>query len=347
MRTRLAAIVVCLCGVGCKPSAPSPSAPSAAPPLAFSTTVEGGDARATVSVDKTNFTVGEALEYAIDIDAPKDSIVEFPESREEPDSFQVLRRDVTPGLPKDDRRHWVLRQQLSTFQSGDTVIPRITVVIRSVDAEHPTTIDIPEIPVTVASVLDGDVDPTEYRDIRDSVTVTVDRPPIWEVLYQKLGVLGFAAIALCALIGASLAAWLISRRSSPIPPISPADWARRELESLERTDLLARHEYHPFHVRLTDILRAYVERRFGIMAPERTTDEFLRDAEKSSSISVPHRESLRGFMREADLIKFALYRPQPGDSEKALSLARDFVEATAGEPPTLSKAAPDQGASTR
>ncbi len=55
-----------------------------------------------------------------------------------------------------------------------------------------------------------------------------------------------------------------------------------------------------------DAVRAYVARRFGIAAPNRTTEEFLRElASNTASPLAPHLPVLHGFLRSCDMAKFA------------------------------------------
>ena len=80
-----------------------------------------------------------------------------------------------------------------------------------------------------------------------------------------------------------------------------------------------------FYLRLTGIVRQYVEDTTGIRAPEQTTEEFLRDM-RSRQAFPPHRSGrLAEFLEAADLIKYAGQQPQEGQIEEAISRAREFV----------------------
>jgi hypothetical protein len=75
-------------------------------------------------------------------------------------------------------------------------------------------------------------------------------------------------------------------------------------------------------------VRQYIERRFSLMAPERTTDEFLAEVRNDPSLSGPHKELLSSFLQAADMVKFARYEPEQREIDQALSAARDFIEQT-------------------
>ena len=99
----------------------------------------------------------------------------------------------------------------------------------------------------------------------------------------------------------------------------------------------------PFFVRLSSIVRTYVEARFSIRAPERTTEEFIRDAVKSPDLTPTHRRRLADFLETSDLVKFACHRPGTPELLTALDSAETFVRETIPAPaaPSPSSAAPE------
>ena len=92
----------------------------------------------------------------------------------------------------------------------------------------------------------------------------------------------------------------------------------------------------PFYVALSGIVRRYLEGRFGLRAPERTTEEFIRDALTSKKLSDAHRDLVAGFLEQSDLVKFARHAPGPADMRNALESAERLVRETMSvvpEPP--------------
>ena len=84
-----------------------------------------------------------------------------------------------------------------------------------------------------------------------------------------------------------------------------------------------------FTYRVTEILRAYIERKFGLAAPEMTTEEFLTALSRQRR-SLPYdAERLREFLVSCDYIKYAALQPRREDAENMLATARAFVHATA------------------
>ena len=98
--------------------------------------------------------------------------------------------------------------------------------------------------------------------------------------------------------------------------------AIRELRRLREENL----PVEEFYTRLSDVVRQYLEGQMGLRAPERTTEEFLYEVSRDHSLSAEHRELLGAFLREADLVKFAKFRPGTEDMQRALDAAEKFVQ---------------------
>lgn len=87
-----------------------------------------------------------------------------------------------------------------------------------------------------------------------------------------------------------------------------------ELRRLERRKLWQRGFVKQYHSEVTEIIRRYIERRFGVMALEMTTGEVMHNV-KQTAMSVEVQETLFKFLSDADLVKFAKYQPTPEENE--------------------------------
>jgi hypothetical protein len=85
---------------------------------------------------------------------------------------------------------------------------------------------------------------------------------------------------------------------------------------------------------VSDAERAYLEERFRFHAPERTTEEFLRELGGTELLLPEQKESLGGFLASCDLVKFAQYEPGENELRELYSSALRLVEET--EPPPIS-----------
>src|SRR6266404_4205088 len=127
----------------------------------------------------------------------------------------------------------------------------------------------------------------------------------------------------------ALAYWLWKRKrptdaTNAAPPPMPYEVAIRALQQL-------REENPPveeFYTRLSDIVRHYLEGRFHLRAPERTTEEFLYEVSQNNTLAQEHKELLGAFLQESDLVKFARHHPEQSDMNRALEAAEKFVDDT-------------------
>jgi hypothetical protein len=112
-------------------------------------------------------------------------------------------------------------------------------------------------------------------------------------------------------------------------PASAHLLALAALEHLQRQDLIGQERIGEFYVRVSTILRRYVELRFGLRAPEQTTEEFLVSTLATGGLIAAHRDLLEAFLQHCDLVKFARHRPTPSAMEETFESAKTFVEHTA------------------
>jgi len=83
-----------------------------------------------------------------------------------------------------------------------------------------------------------------------------------------------------------------------------------------------------FYERLSDCLRHYIEHRFSLRAPERTTEEFLIELKYSEALAEEYRNDLKLFLEHCDLVKFARYEPSADQITRTLKMVEEFVDKT-------------------
>ena len=88
-----------------------------------------------------------------------------------------------------------------------------------------------------------------------------------------------------------------------------------------------------FANRAAQTVRQYIADRFGIAAPRRTTEEFLRDLAADAAVPLANEsDHLRAFLKSCDLAKFAGTRLDHDQRQDLLQTARDFIRATRANP---------------
>jgi hypothetical protein len=147
--------------------------------------------------------------------------------------------------------------------------------------------------------------PDEMEDIRPPIA---DSPSLMIV-----------AILACLLILALIAyfVWPNAKPKVVLPPL-PKEVARRRLEALKQR--IGTETGYDFSIKISDVLRSFIEQHFGIKAVQQTTIEFLMEASKNSHFDLAQQECLRNFLLTCDSIKFA--RANAGIRENATLFER-------------------------
>jgi hypothetical protein len=167
------------------------------------------------------------------------------------------------------------------------------------------------------------------NDIR-AIKAPVEIPNPWLWVFWSAGIL-----LLLIIMAVVVRFWLRAKRQRSLPiPVPPHVRARQRIDAA----LLLIGDPRAFAIAVSDAIRIYLEERFTLRAPERTTEEFLRDLQTTPALTAPQKSSLAAFLEQCDLVKFA--RVEPPESalrelhESALRLVHETqYDATAGSRP--------------
>jgi hypothetical protein len=285
----------------------------------------------TLRAEPAQITVGERVTLTVEVSAPGGVEVRMPRLEGSLGAFSVRAARMPPDVPEDGRRRFTHTYELDTFASGPVEIPTVSIGFTDRRPEIAGTGQAVEgelasdpLTVTVGSVLAGGEQPTDFRDIKSPVDVPVETALRAWALPAAIVAVAAAAATAAVVLGRRRKRRQVSERIVP-----PHEWALGELDRLAADNLIEQSRFHEFYVRLTDVVRRYIERRFSIMAPERTTDEFLRETQMSPALRDEHKDLLGGFLRAADMVKFALHEPTAEEADSAFTAARGFVDDTA------------------
>jgi hypothetical protein len=98
----------------------------------------------------------------------------------------------------------------------------------------------------------------------------------------------------------------------------------------------------PFCILVSDTVRTYLEERFSLRAPERTTEEFLDELQFSPMLNPGQKQSLEQFLVSCDLAKFARYEPGEAELMSIHGAAVRLVEETRPQPAAAEEAGSGQ-----
>lgn len=179
----------------------------------------------------------------------------------------------------------------------------------------------------------------ETFDIPDFVIVPVkktgDQPvlagPLLEMSQRALspGVWG-AVICGILILGLGIWLWLRWYFMQDKGPVAVPPWVQAEL-ALDRLSIEVEERKMPLgtaFLRLTDVVRKYLEERYLLPVTSRTTDEFMEDLRENSPLPDSDQPFLREFLTSADLIKFAKMPPDEKGIRHALTGAKELIRHT-------------------
>lgn len=302
-------------------------------------TARDGPVQLRVTASKDRVTVAEPLELTIEVEAPDDIIIRMPQFGSKIDEFNVRGLDEPLAETRDGERTYRRDYHLDSYASGSHAIPSVTVSYgdrtdandHQSDADHADAspddsgmaqVSTDPIDIEVTSLLEGEFDPAKFHDVKAVATLPRDRTWVW--IYWSAGAV-LAAVLLIAVIRV-IRNRVKRARKVPIP--LPHEWAMNQLQALAEQNLVQRGEIKTFYYRLSEIVRTYIELRFRLMAPERTTEEFLAELRSSNRLSTAHKLLLGEFLEACDRVKYALHRPGQPEIDNVFNTARDFVRQT-------------------
>lgn len=118
----------------------------------------------------------------------------------------------------------------------------------------------------------------------------------------------------------------IIRRIKVEPKLPPHVVAIQEIERVKSEKKGEKGEPKEYYTELTDILRTYINERFGFNAKEMTSSEIigrLMDINEKEDIN-----DLKFLFQTADLVKFAKHNPMINENDANLINAIDFINET-------------------
>ncbi len=275
----------------------------------------------TANVDKARATIGDKINYKITVDFPENIEVSFPETKEKIGDLTVKDFDVTDTEKDEGRITRELLYVLETFKTGSYIIPVIEIKYKDKLKNEVEVTKTPEIFVEVETTLDQDA--SDVRDIKPPVALDKSYFRLYIIVAIVFGVLALVAFVLHYIYHRK------DRETESIPePLSAHQIAYNELESLRAMGLISKGQIKEYYYRLSNIVRHFIENRFKLMAPERTTEEFLAEMMVTRRLTEDHKKLVGNFLEHCDMVKFAAYGPDGREIEDSFNSATRLVDET-------------------
>jgi hypothetical protein len=274
---------------------------------------------AEVNVNQNKLTIGDKFTFSLAIENLPYIEYQEPQITDAFKNFTIRNYGVEKTQSRIFKKKkyyaWYL---LDTFIIGEYEIPRITINYKNKKTGKEEKIKTKKIKISVKSTLKGDVQ--NIKDIKPPVEIKVSYKKLWLTL----------SVLLIIIAGGIILYYFYKNKPKifRVKPIPAHVRILDELKELENSNLI-NENLKEYYIKLSDIVRYYIETRFKLMAPERTTEEFLVEIKDAVILTPAQKTLLEKFLEQCDLVKFAKYGSSVDEAKEALKAAKGFVEETA------------------
>jgi hypothetical protein len=277
-----------------------------------------------IRTDKAKMTIAETVLLEIEAAIEPGFEVKMPKVDKVLENFGIVDWDnLGDKLDENNNVVQTYQYRLEPFLSGTFAIPAFTFEFYDTNSpkENKYEFTTEPIDIEVTSLLGEQRAELVIADIEDVVQMPKGNPYFW--LWTS-GIIVF--------ITSGIAVWIYLRQRKQADLVrifKPAhEIAYERLRALVKEDPVKAGRIKEFYEQISDILRHYIEHRFNLRAPERTTEEFLIELATTEVLGAADKEDLGEFLKHCDLVKFAKHNPTTGQIQKTFDLVKDFIEKT-------------------
>lgn len=275
-----------------------------------------GGLRARVIPSVTH--VGDEVRLVIQADFPKGFSIEPISLKTKLAPFELKSIDKPISVKREGRIVQTVILRLVAFEMGDLKIPSLPVAVWSV-AGHRAEANTPPLSVRVVSIGKTKEDKADIRPIKGPAAVSLR--------YLRDWACGLAAFLLSILLIFKIILRRRKKAEDAESLLPPQERVLRELHRLKEKDLLSLTLIKEHYSGLSDILRRYLERRYGLDLMESTSAEIhalLKDKIQEKIVL----DEARQILEKADLVKFAKFTPERAFATEIEKRLLAVVEAT-------------------
>ncbi len=297
--------------------------------ILISKNIYAQDITVKTTIDTNIILIGDQINYNIFLTKPVNSKYTFPNLTDTLTSGVIIVEKENIDTIKNDKKNITLKQtyKITSFDSGYYALPPVYFT-----QKKDTNIDT--IAITnplLFRVLTLKVDTTKQKiaDIKDVYDAPMTFKEFLMEYYPYI-----IAIIIILLIAIGIIIYIKKHKKKPvvekrfIKPKEPAHIiAFRELDKLKNEKLWQKNKIKQYYVRLTEIIRKYIEYRYEILAMEQTSNDII-NALKPIIKNNDTINYLNNLFATADLVKFAKYKPLPNEHDTSYKNAYNFIDAT-------------------
>lgn len=287
--------------------------------------VSAQEIRVTSKPDTSAILIGDQTGFTVTADIPAGVSATLSGATDSlAGKIVILRRDPRDtAISSDGSMKITDRYLITSFDSGSYAIPPFYAEVASGDSLLRYFSDY-----SFLDVVRPDIAPQDTTDVIFDIIPPRGAP----VTFRE--VLPWIVIALIAAVIVWLLARFLPRNPlrrfvrPPAPPEPAHIVALRDLQALREAELWQKGEIKEYYSRLSDILRRYLDGRYGISSPELTTDETVRMLQKAAVTTPGQMAMVKELLSVSDMVKFAKYLPDSAVHDAFMENAVRFVEET-------------------
>ena len=309
-------------------------------------------ASAHATIQPSEILIGEQALINLQVIAPKDMEILFPIYQ---DSIVAGLEVLSMGNPDttivDNVRTINVKYLVTSFDSTLYYIPSMP-ISDGVDTIYSNSFGLkvtaPELKDSTVAYLErmkaGETDSIDFNELQLNDIKSIQKAPFsWKDFLSLLWI-PLIILILLAIIGAII--YLIIKKNkkgysfTPPPLLAPHVRAMKSLDKIKKEKIWQQERYKEFYTQLTDVLRRYINERYGINSLEMTSGEILSIIRtKAEEDSVYN--NLKQVLSVADLVKFAKYKPFIDENDLSLMNSYFFVNQTKEDDPLPDKSGGD------
>ena len=310
-------------------------------------------ASAHATIQPSEILIGEQALINLQVIAPKDMEILFPIYQ---DSIVAGLEVLSMGNPDttivDNVRTINVKYLVTSFDSTLYYIPSMP-ISDGVDTIYSNSFGLkvtaPELKDSTVAYLErmkaGETDSIDFNELQLNDIKSIQKAPFsWKDFLSLLWI-PLIILILLAIIGAII--YLIIKKNkkgyffTPPPLLAPHVRAMKSLDKIKKEKIWQQERYKEFYTQLTDVLRRYINERYGINSLEMTSGEILSIIRtKAEEDSVYN--NLKQVLSVADLVKFAKYKPFIDENDLSLMNSYFFVNQTKEDDPLPDKSEEDE-----
>ncbi|MDR1672766.1 MAG: hypothetical protein LBS09_04800 [Bacteroidales bacterium] len=297
--------------------------------LGMTASAQAQSIQANARLDTAVMLIGDQIKLHVEVEKRNDVRVQFPVW----DNALSAHIEIIGVTPVDsvavsaDVTRFTQDVVITAFDSGRQELPEIRFPFTD-NGYHDTI-------ATTPLYVDVLVMPTDTLKQIADIKPIYQLPVGWADIYPWLLLAG-VILLLAAIIVFLIYALGKRRKHQPVfgPPKlvdPPHVIALRELDRLRNEKLWQNNRTKEYYTRLSDIVRMYIERRFGVAAMEMTGKEILYGLKAANFEDNNLMNRLQQLFSLSDLAKFAKSEPLPDENETSMLDSYLFVNNTKKE----------------